>query len=118
MTGKYFGGLLARPGLAWSRTLSRSSLGHFDPAHNAVVISRILDRGEIPPSLVEFILYHEMLHLKYPVEVCDGRRRLHSPAFRREEKKFERYREARAALRAIGSLEKEGDALCASASLR
>ena len=99
---RYFGGLLARPGLVWSRTLSRTSLGHFDPAHNTVVISRILDRRETPPLLAEFILYHEMLHLKYPVEVCGGRRRMHSPAFRREEKKFERYREARAALRSFG----------------
>ena len=98
---KYFGGLLAQPGLAWSRSLSRSSLGHFDPAHRTVVISRILDRRETPPLLVEFILYHEMLHLKYPVEVCDGRRRMHSSVFRREEKKFERYQEARAALRSL-----------------
>ncbi len=101
---KYFSAELPRPKLAWSRADSRTALGHYDPAHNTIVLSRLLDRPEAPPVLVEFILYHEMLHLKHPVEPCDGRRRVHSAAFSREEKKFALNAEARRALKSLTSL--------------
>src|SRR5664280_3000382 len=40
---QYFDGLLGRPQLGWSRGASRSMLGHFDPSHNAIIVSRIFD---------------------------------------------------------------------------
>ena len=43
---QYFDGLLGRPQLGWSRQASRSLLGHFDPSHNAIIISRIFDRPQ------------------------------------------------------------------------
>jgi hypothetical protein len=67
LSGRYFSGLMARPRLTWSRGVSRTLLGHFDDAHNAIVISRIFDRAETPRFLLEYILFHEMLHLKHPV---------------------------------------------------
>jgi len=45
---QFFDGLLAQPQLGWSRGLSRGMLGHFDPAHNAIVISRIFDQRQAP----------------------------------------------------------------------
>lgn len=97
----YFDGLLGQPVLTWSRWRSRTSLGHFDPDHNTIVVSRLLDSAEVPRMLVEFILFHEMLHLKHPVEHCGGRRRVHPPSFVREEKKFAHYREAQKLLKAM-----------------
>jgi len=41
LNGEFFDGLLGRPLLGWSRTASRGMLGHFDPSHNAIIISRI-----------------------------------------------------------------------------
>src|SRR5689334_13470952 len=38
---RYFGGMMARPVLSWSRSASRTLLGHFDAAHNAIIISLI-----------------------------------------------------------------------------
>jgi hypothetical protein len=38
---RYFFGLMARPKLGWSRTKSRTLLGHYDPSHHAIVLSRI-----------------------------------------------------------------------------
>ncbi len=87
--------------LSWSARPSRLRLGHYDIAHHAIVINRLLDRQEVPRVAVEFILYHEMLHVKHPVESSGGRRRIHPPAFRAEEKRFPRYAEARAALRKL-----------------
>lgn len=101
LNGEYFEGLLRRPRLGWSRRLTRTHLGHYDPAHDTIVLSRLLDQPGLPACLPEFILYHEMLHLRFPVEVCDGRRRVHSREFLREEKRFAEYREARAALRSL-----------------
>jgi predicted metal-dependent hydrolase len=37
---------------------------------------------------VEYILYHEMLHLKYPVKVRGSRRCVHPAEFQEEEKLF------------------------------
>jgi hypothetical protein len=98
---RFFGGLLARPQLAWSRTRSRTLLGHFDPAHNAIVISRLFDRPEAPRLLVEYILYHEMLHLRHPVEHRHARRCVHTAEFKQEEKAFPRLEEARRLLRLL-----------------
>ena len=91
---RYFHGLLGRPQLSWSRTASRTLLGHWDAAHNAIIVSRVFDRPGTPRLLVEYILYHEMLHLKYPVEHRGARRCVHSPQFREEEQRFPHYAEA------------------------
>jgi hypothetical protein len=91
---KYFDGLMGRPELGWSRQASRVTLGHYDPSHNAIILSRILDRAETPRLLVEYILYHEMLHLRHPVDHRGARRRVHTREFREAEKRFEGFQEA------------------------
>jgi predicted metal-dependent hydrolase len=85
---RFFHGLLARPLMTWSRHASRQSLGHYDPAHNTIVISKIFDRPEMPRYAVEYLVYHEMLHLKHPVRLNGSRRCVHPKAFQEEEKLF------------------------------
>ncbi len=80
--------------VSWSRGLSRRTLGHFDPAFNALVISRVLDREDVPKSVVSFVLYHEMLHAFLGEEVRDGKRFKHHSRFRAAEKDFPAYDEA------------------------
>lgn len=91
----YFDPLMQMPQLGWSRRSSRSLLGHFDHTHNAIILSRILDRADVPRYVVEYVLYHEMLHLKHPVEHRASRRTIHSPAFRSDERKFARLADAK-----------------------
>jgi predicted metal-dependent hydrolase len=91
---RFFHGLLGRPQLTWSRSRARNRLGHYDPAHNAIVISRMFDHPHVPRYAVEYIVYHEMLHLKYPVKLRGSRRCVHSPEFMAEEKFFPQWREA------------------------
>jgi len=95
LNAQYFHGLLGRPLLSWSRLVSRRILGHFDAAHNAIIISRVFDQPETPRFLVEYILYHEMLHLKHPVSHRHGRRCFHSAQFREEEHRFPHFLEAK-----------------------
>jgi predicted metal-dependent hydrolase len=85
---RFFHGLMARPQLTWSRNRARNRLGHYDPAHNTIVVSRIFDHPRVPRSAVEYILYHEMLHLKHPVKLRGSRRCIHSAEFHAEEKLF------------------------------
>jgi predicted metal-dependent hydrolase len=96
---KYFNGLMARPSLGWSLRPSRSTLGHFDPSHNTIVLSSLLDSGKAPESAVKYVMFHEMLHLKYPTEHKGLRRCVHTKEFKQAEKQFEGYREAKLALR-------------------
>ena len=85
---RFFYGLLARPRMTWSRDHARNRLGHYDPAHNAIVVSRIFDQPRVPSYAVEYIVYHEMLHLKHPVKLRGSRRCVHSKEFQAEEKLF------------------------------
>ena len=85
---RFFYGLLARPQMTWSRDHARNSLGHYDPAHNAIVVSRVFDHSRVPRYAVEYIVYHEMLHLKHPVKLRGSRRCVHSAEFQAEERMF------------------------------
>jgi predicted metal-dependent hydrolase len=85
---RFFHGLMGRPRMSWSPTKTRRILGHYDPAHNAIVISRVFDHPAIPRYVVEYIVYHEMLHLKHPVRLRGSRRCVHSAEFQAEEKLF------------------------------
>jgi hypothetical protein len=98
---RYFHGLMARPRLGWSPNASRTMLGHYDPPHNAIVLSRILDRTEVPRLAVEYVLFHEMLHLHHPAEHTGARRCVHTRAFKEAEKRFEHFKEAKALLRKL-----------------
>jgi hypothetical protein len=84
----FFHGLLARPQMSWSSERARNRLGHYDPAHNAIVISRVFDHPRVPEYAVEYIVYHEMLHLKHPVRLRGSRRCVHSSEFQAEEREF------------------------------
>jgi hypothetical protein len=92
---KYFEGRLRRPRLGWSSRAWRSQFGCYDPSLGQIVMSKRLDRPDVPACAVEFILYHEMLHVKHPLRAAACRLQAHSPEFRAEEKRFARYTRAR-----------------------
>ncbi|HEX4782982.1 MAG TPA: M48 family peptidase [Candidatus Sulfotelmatobacter sp.] len=98
---RFFHGLMARPRMSWSQTKTRRILGHYDPAHNAIVISRIFDHPAVPGFVLEYIVYHEMLHLKHPVRLRGSRRCVHSAEFQAEEKLFPHMAEANAFLKRL-----------------
>ncbi len=98
---RYFHGLMARPLLGWSRKPSRVMLGHYDPSHNAIILSKLLDRPGIPHLAVEYVLFHEMLHLRFPVEHRGARRCVHTRDFKAAEKQFVSLRQAKEALKRL-----------------
>jgi hypothetical protein len=98
---QFFDSLLGQPQLGWSRGMSRGLLGHFDPSHNAIIISRIFDKEETPELALEYVMFHEMLHLRFPVDHNGARRRVHTREFREAEKKFPRLKEAKEILKRL-----------------
>jgi predicted metal-dependent hydrolase len=92
---RFFYGLLARPQLTWSSERARNRLGHYDPAHNAIVISHVFDHPRVPRYVVEYILFHEMLHLRHPVKLRGSRRCVHPPEFQAEENTFPQLEQAK-----------------------
>ena len=101
LNSRFFHGLMARPQMTWSSNHSRYSLGHYDPAHNTIVISRIFDRAQVPQYAVEYLVYHEMLHLRHPVKLRGSRRCIHPAAFQEEEKLFPHLSEAKKYLKQL-----------------
>lgn len=83
------------PTLSWSKTVARHRFGHWDPDHNAVVISQVLDDPKVPEFVLDYVLYHELLHILHPVKMGSGSKRIvHSAAFKRDERKFPGWKEA------------------------
>ncbi len=98
---RFFGGMLGRPELTWSEGIAKRSLGHYDAAHNTIVVSRVFDRPSSPRYAVEYLLYHEMLHLKHPVRMRGLRRCVHSREFKADEKLFPQLKEAQAFIKRL-----------------
>jgi len=91
---RYFQDSLKRPLLSWSPGRPRRILGHHDHVHGTIIISRALDSAGIPKFVLEYVLYHEMLHVKHAPIVREGRMVYHSRQFRSDERRFERFDEA------------------------
>lgn len=103
----YFGNRMPRPNLIWNRTLTARKFGHYQPVRDTLMVSISLDDPEVPSYLIDFVMYHELLHKKHRTTVVNGRRISHSPIFRAEERRFAQYHEAmrrldEVALRQIG----------------
>jgi predicted metal-dependent hydrolase len=64
-------------------------------------VSRVFDDVRMPKFAVEYLLYHEMLHLKHPVRLRGSRRCVHSAEFVEEEKRFPQFEDAKKILRAL-----------------
>ena len=99
LNNEYFSGVLPPVGLRWSARRSYRRLGHFDTVTDTIVLSRSLDDPSVPALLVEFVMYHEMLHKKLGVARVNGRLRAHTAAFRRAERRFAEFAEANRLLR-------------------
>ena len=102
---EYLDSSFVKPRLCWNSILTRRKLGHYESARDRVVLSPGLDRKDIPRFVVEFVLYHELLHKHHGVKWLNGKRMVHTPAFRQSEKKFRFYDQAIAFLKQMGTEE-------------
>jgi predicted metal-dependent hydrolase len=95
LNGKYFGGRLQMPHIGWSARGWRRQFGCYDPGPNQILLNRRLDHPRVPQCAVEYVLFHEMLHVKHPTRRSGCSLVSHSREFRAEEKRFAEFKRAR-----------------------
>ncbi|MBZ5554312.1 MAG: hypothetical protein LAO21_16460 [Acidobacteriia bacterium] len=108
---RYFRSQLIMPGLGWSRRAGHTKLGEFQSLRQAIVINRRLDSADTPSYVLEYLMFHEMLHMKHGAEIRNGRRFVHTKKFRIEEKKYEGYTAAMDWIRRVTRLPEWGHRL-------
>jgi hypothetical protein len=99
---RYFKNQMVPPRLSWGQRLSRRKLGHYQPATDTIQVSRTLDNPDVPRYVVDFVVYHELLHKQIGIQVNGGRRYSHTPAFKQAERRFQRFQEAQDFLNGLG----------------
>ncbi|MFH1770517.1 MAG: hypothetical protein ABH828_03090 [archaeon] len=82
---KYFHNFMDTPNLVWGRE-SFHKLGSYEYASDTITISTVIKEEQ---NLLDYVMYHEMLHKKFKFASKNGRNYHHTAEFRREEKKFE-----------------------------
>jgi len=86
----YFNGMLTEPNLKWGQKAYRK-LGHYEYASDTIVISSIFlqaQETEKVQDLLDFVLFHEMLHKKHQYNHKKERSRHHTKAFKEDEVKW------------------------------
>jgi hypothetical protein len=91
---RFFNGQVDITEIGWSRNRSWSRLGHYDPVHRTITISAALDSEAVPPMVLSYLVYHEMLHAVFDVIHSGSRRRHHPRAFREAERAHPDFAEA------------------------
>jgi predicted metallopeptidase len=66
-----------------------------------IIISGIFDDFRTPRLALEYVMFHEMLHLHYPVDHSGARRCVHTPDFKAHEKLFPKLKEAKELLKKL-----------------
>lgn len=98
LNARYFDGTLERPHIGWSNRNWRRQFGCYDPGPNHILLNRRMDRPGVPQFAVEYVLFHEMLHVKHPTRRSGCSLVSHSREFREEEKRFAEFEKARRVL--------------------
>lgn len=82
---KYFNGFIDKPNLRWGGN-SFIKLGSYEYGSNTVIISKIFEEDS---ELLDYIMYHELLHKKHKFHTKNGRSYHHTRKFRKKEKEFD-----------------------------
>lgn len=105
----YFQGEIRNPTLAWVDESPKTRLGFYFAPLRLLAVNSVLDSDRVPRYVLEFVVYHELLH--GVLEPPDGlpRRVHHTKSFRDEERKFTMYAEAEAWLRRLAQKKENGN---------
>jgi hypothetical protein len=90
----YFAGRMDQPILCWNQTLTSRKFGHYQPSRDTIMISVSLDSPQVSSLLLDFVMYHELLHKRHGCQVVNGRRIAHTAAFRADERLFRDWQRA------------------------
>jgi hypothetical protein len=95
INSRYFNNQVEISRIGWGVRIGWARLGHYDPVHRTITLSPVLDSSQVPKFVVSYIVYHEMLHTIFE-DTSDLRTLKHHPReFRRIEKAYPDYVEAK-----------------------
>jgi hypothetical protein len=103
VNAEYFHGAVRRPHLAWSRTFAMRRYGHYEPAHDTIMVNTVLDRPTVPECAIDLVVYHELLHKHLGITWKNNRMAAHTRELKEKEQAFRQYEQARAVLRKLAS---------------
>jgi len=83
VNGLMFNGLMEQPNLKFGKGINR--LGTYEYATDTVALSKNLLENM---QLLDYVMYHELLHKKHQYTAKAGRQAHHSRAFKEDERKF------------------------------
>ena len=96
----YFGNQV-QARITWGRQPPRRPrrsirFGAYNSRERLIRINPLLDQAFVPRYVVENVVFHEMLHQLNPPQRINGRWSIHTPAFRRAERRFPHFEQAEA----------------------
>ena len=102
----YFCGEMACPDLAWVKESPSRRIGFLHQPLGILAVNKALDSERVPRYVLEFVVYHELLHSILDCGVFPDRRVYHTREFRSRERAFRQHDEARNWLGRIASAAK------------
>jgi len=90
----FFSGKLKKPHLVWNNRMTRRKFGHYQEDTNTVMVSISLDHPRVPEYVLDYVMYHELLHQKLGACLKNSRRYTHTPDFKRKELAYPQIAEA------------------------
>ncbi len=96
---EFFSNTVEMPNLRWG-SCSKRKLGSYDFQTDTIVISRILLGKDL--RLIDYVVFHEILHKKLKFSKTNGRKHFHTAEFRGWEKRFPQNEEIEEELKRIG----------------
>ena len=109
LNARHFGNRLRGYKVVWGRKRRERPKEYFifgtiQEEDRVIRINPWLDQRFVPLWFLEYILYHEMLHIKHPARLIKGRRYYHTSAFRLDERRFPHYEQAQRWLEQLARL--------------
>lgn len=101
VNASYFNATLPKPKLRWNNVPTTRKFGHYESARDTVMLSISLDEPNVPQHVVDYVMYHELLHKKLGVKLVNGRRMAHTSIFKKAERRFASYKDSMAKLNAL-----------------
>ncbi|HRS95742.1 MAG TPA: hypothetical protein P5179_10770 [Candidatus Latescibacteria bacterium] len=89
--------------LAWTDSLTYRMFGLYSSVRDRITISRSLDSPKVPGYVIDYVMFHELLHKKHGIGWASKQRTMHTSRFRREEHAFPRFKAAQEFLNRLSS---------------
>ncbi len=90
----FFNEQLPEPHLVWNKQITVRKFGHYQWDTDTVMVSRTLDQRGVPEFVLDYVMYHELLHKKLGARLVNSRRMVHTSFFREQEAKYPKLAEA------------------------